>query len=66
METVNFIFILMFICYLIFITITGICILIDIFTKYKYDLIEKLYFPFLYINLVFLIIYVILLVLKNA
>lgn len=40
--------------------------LIDEFTDYKYNLVEKLYFPTLYINLVFFTIYVILLALTNA
>lgn len=54
------------ICYLIYLSIVGIIMLIDDFTDYKYNLIEKLYFPTLYINLVFFTIYVILLALTNA
>lgn len=54
------------ICYLIYLSIVGIIMLIDEFTDYKYNLVEKLYFPTLYINLVFFTIYVILLALTNA
>lgn len=54
------------ICYLIYLSIIGIIMLIDDFTDYKYNLVEKLYFPTLYINLVFFTIYVILLALTNA
>lgn len=53
-------------CYLIYVIIMFITMLIDIFTKYKYGLAEKIYFPSLYINLVFFIIVVILITLTNA
>lgn len=54
------------ICYLIYVSIVGIIMLIDEFTDYKYNLAEKLYFPTLYINLVFFTIYVILITLTDA
>ena len=55
-----------FSCYLIYIIILFINMLIDMSTEYKYNLVEKLYFPTLYINLVFFIIAVILITLIDA
>lgn len=54
------------ICYLIYVIIVGMIRLIDEFTDYKYNLVEKIYFPTLYINLVFFIMAVILITLTDA